>query len=73
MDDTSSTILILIAIGLVLFILVGIPMWRICTRAGFNPAWSLLVIIPYLGPMIVAARLGLSDWPNFRDTQGPGG
>ena len=73
MDDTAQIILVLLAVGAALFILTGIPLWRICSRAGFTPAWSLLVIIPYLGPLIVAARLGLSDWPNFRDTPGQGG
>lgn len=49
--------------GLVVLILVVVPLWRICGRAGFNPALSLLAIIPVLGFLIVAAILAFAEWP----------
>jgi hypothetical protein len=41
-----------------------VPLWRICGRAGFSPALSLLAIIPWLGFLIVAAILGFAEWPS---------
>jgi hypothetical protein len=49
--------------GLVVLILVVVPLWRICARAGFNPALSLIAIIPLLGFLIVAAILAFAEWP----------
>ncbi|SDG94553.1 hypothetical protein SAMN04487926_101331 [Paraburkholderia steynii] len=47
---------------LVSLILVVIPLWRICSRAGFHGAISLLGIIPLLGPFIVGAILSFGTW-----------
>lgn len=33
--------------GLVVVILVIVLLWRICGRAGFSPALSLLAVIPH--------------------------
>jgi hypothetical protein len=44
--------------GLIVAVLVVVPLWRICARAGFRPALSLLVLIPWLGILIVSAVLG---------------
>jgi hypothetical protein len=55
--------------AVLMFGLMGVPLWRICSRAGFNPAWSLFVLIPYLGMLIVAGRLAISDWPKFSHQQ----
>jgi uncharacterized membrane protein YhaH (DUF805 family) len=41
-----------------------IPTWRICVRAGFSGAWSLLHLIPVIGSFIVMAILAFGDWPN---------
>jgi len=49
--------------GLVVLILIIVPLWRICARAGFNPALSLIAIIPLLGFLIVAAILAFAEWP----------
>jgi energy-converting hydrogenase Eha subunit B len=50
--------------GLIAVVLVIVPLWRICGRAGFSPALSLLAIIPWLGFLIVAAILGFAEWPS---------
>jgi hypothetical protein len=47
-------------IGLSLLI---IPLWRICTRAGFHPALALLAAIPFIGLLAVAAILAFGNWP----------
>lgn len=44
-------------------LLVVVPMWRICGRAGFNPALGLLSLIPWLGFVIVSGILAFSQWP----------
>lgn len=41
-----------------------IPTWRICTRAGFSGALSLLHLVPLVGSFVVMAILAFSDWPN---------
>jgi hypothetical protein len=50
-------------------VLVVVPLWRICGRAGFSPALSLLAIIPWLGFLIIAAVLGFAEWPNLKNRQ----
>lgn len=46
--------------GIVIFL---VPLWRICGRAGFNPALSLMTLIPVIGNLIVSAVLGFAEWP----------
>ena len=40
------------------------PLWRIFSRAGLNPLLSLLVLVPYLGPIVVVVVLAFAQWPN---------
>lgn len=47
----------------VLFVL---PLWKICKRAGFHPALSLIAIVPLLGILIVGAILAFAEWPAAR-------
>jgi len=49
--------------GLMALVLI-IPTWRICTRAGFSGALSLFHLVPVIGSFIVMALLAFSDWPN---------
>ena len=41
-----------------------IPTWRICTRAGFSGALALFHLVPLIGSFVVMAILAFSDWPN---------
>lgn len=60
----GSLFLFAIAIGHLLVALVLIiPTWRICTRAGFSGALSLFHLVPLIGSFIVMAVLAFSDWP----------
>jgi hypothetical protein len=54
----------------VAIVLLIVPLWRICSRAGFHGALSLLAIIPVLGPFIIGAVLSFATWPAKRDVRG---
>jgi hypothetical protein len=43
-------------------LVVLIPLWRICQRAGLPPALALIALVPYLGIVIVAAILAFARW-----------
>lgn len=61
----SSFVLFLLVIGhFVVALVLIIPTWRICTRAGFSGAWSLLHLVPVIGIFIIMAVLAFSPWPN---------
>jgi hypothetical protein len=49
---------------LLLALVMIIPTWRICTRAGFSGALSLFHLVPLIGWLIVMAILAFSPWPN---------
>ena len=52
-----------IAVHLLVALVLIIPTWRICTRAGFSGALSLFHLVPLIGSFIVMAILAFSDWP----------
>jgi uncharacterized membrane protein YhaH (DUF805 family) len=56
-----------VALMLVSYVLVSlvliIPTWRICTRAGFSGALSLFHLVPFIGSFIVMGMLAFSTWP----------
>ena len=53
--------------GLIVLVLVIVPLWRICTRAGFSGWWSLLVVVPLLN-LIMLWVFAYAKWP--RDPAG---
>ena len=53
-----------IAVTLGFSLLLIYPFWRIYRRAGLNPWYSLLVLLPYLGLPAAAAILAFQTWPN---------
>jgi hypothetical protein len=52
-----------LVVYLVLAAIFIVPLWRVCSRAGFNGALSLLALIPWLGLIIVGAVLSFAAWP----------
>jgi len=56
---------------LVSTIIMIIPFWRLCQRAGWSPWLSLLWLIPLLG-VIFTYVLAFSQWPSQRGTGVPG-
>ena len=60
----GSVVLFFIVVAHLLVALVLIiPTWRICSRAGFSGALSLFLLVPVIGGFIVMAILAFSDWP----------
>ena len=53
----------ILAVHLLVALVLIIPTWRICTRAGFSGALSLFHLVPLIGSFIVMAILAFSDWP----------
>lgn len=49
--------------AIIVTVLVVVPLWRICARAGFSGALSLIALIPWLGVLIVGAILSFANWP----------
>ncbi len=49
--------------ALLAVVLIVVPLWKICARAGFNPLLSLLAIIPVVGLLAVAIILAFTEWP----------
>jgi hypothetical protein len=41
------------------------PFARIYARAGLNPFWSLLLLVPLFGLFAVLVPLGRMDWPTL--------
>ncbi len=61
----SAVLLFSVVIGHVLVaLLLIIPTWRICQRAGFSGALALFHLVPLIGSFIVMGVLAFSDWPN---------
>lgn len=56
-------ILGVIAYFMVMVLALVIPTWRICNRAGYSGAISLLHLIPGVGTVIVFAILAFGTWP----------
>ena len=66
LDDPIGTLAVLgiVIVHLLVALVLIIPTWRICTRAGFSGALSLFHLVPVIGSFIVMAVLAFSDWPN---------
>jgi hypothetical protein len=61
----GTLLLFAILIGhLLLALILIVPTWRICTRAGFSGALALFHLVPVIGSFIVMAVLAFSTWPN---------
>lgn len=60
MDDSSVESLIPLIFVVVLIV---IPVWKILQKAGLNPAISLFIFLPGVGPLIVTLILAFADWP----------
>lgn len=64
MDDTAAGIGMMIAgvIYLAFIILFIVAYWKIRSKAGFNGAWSLLMLVP-LANIIAFLYLAFAKWP----------
>lgn len=64
-------ILALLAWGVFSLLLI-VPTWRICTRAGLSGAIALFHLVPFVGSLVVLCVLGFSTWP-AGEADRPGG
>ena len=55
-------LIVIVVIG----ILVVVPFWKIFTKAGFSGGWSLLMIIPFIG-IVILFYLAFAEWPIQRE------
>ena len=71
-DQEQIQRMVLMFMGLLpLFILIGmviiiIPAWFICKKAGFSPWLSLICLIPSFGLLILLYVLAFAEWPSQR-------
>ena len=49
---------------LVMLIVITIPAWFICKKAGFSPWLSLLCLIPSIGYLVLLYVLAFAEWPS---------
>lgn len=66
----TLALMVLMIIHLLVALILIIPTWRICTRAGFSGALSLFHLVPLIGSFIVMAVLAFSTWPNGEASSG---
>ena len=62
--------LIVIAVMLLVVILLNVlPFWKICTKAGFPGALSLLMLVP-IANIVFLFYIAFAEWPALRTSQG---
>lgn len=54
-----------------LWLVLGVPLWRILTRAGFSGAWVLLLVVPPVGWLVAVLLLAFARWPVLMRGGGP--
>ncbi len=59
----ALALFLIVAVHLIFSLVLIVPTWRICQRAGFSGAVSLLLLVPVIGGFIVMSILAFSDWP----------
>jgi len=56
-------------LGLAVFVFFIYCYWRICAKAGYSGALSLLNLVPAIGTIIVICILAFGKWKVFPDRQ----
>ena len=59
----SVVVFAIVVVHILFALLLIIPTWRICVRAGFSGALSLFHLVPVIGSFIVMVILAFSTWP----------
>jgi len=52
---------------IVMMILVVVPFWKICVKAGYSGWFSLLILLPLIN-LVFLYFLAFSEWPSQRGT-----
>jgi hypothetical protein len=56
----------IIVLGLIFGLLLLVPFWQIFKKAGYAPALSLMLLIPYVN-VAIFLWLAFSDWPVLKE------
>ena len=65
-------LMVLLVVHVLFALLLIVPTWRICERAGYSGLLSLFHLLPVLGSFIVMAVLAFGDWPKGEGRPAPG-
>ena len=60
MDETAGLIVVVLYLAIIVLFVVGY--WKIWSKAGFNGAWSLLMLVPLVN-LIAFLYLAFAEWP----------
>jgi dolichol kinase len=64
-----TEILLIVTVCLIFAIIfLLIPYWRIFEKAGFSPAFSLLMILPIVN-LVMIYYLAFAEWPSLKQGQ----
>ncbi len=72
MPGAYELIVILVVIPIAISVnvlLVVLPFWKICTKAGFPGALALLMIVP-IANIVLPFYIAFAEWPALRISQG---
>ena len=58
-----SVVLVCLAVGALLTVL---PFWKICSKAGFSGALSLLMLVP-IANIILPFYIAFAEWPALEE------
>jgi hypothetical protein len=69
-DPMSGAAAASLGIGSLLFMLILlaifiVPLWKIFQKTGRHGAFSLLTLVPIVGPIAVGYLLAFAPWPRF--------
>ena len=67
--ELGLVFLMIIPMMIVGVLITVIPFWKICTKAGFPGALSLLMMVP-IANLILPFYIAFADWPVLRQPQG---
>jgi len=67
MIGTSESMLVF-AIWIIVWILPVIVFWKICSKAGFSGALSLLMLVP-LANIVLPLFVAFAEWPALKNSK----
>jgi uncharacterized membrane protein YhaH (DUF805 family) len=73
MSNDAATGTMMIVVGVVylaMIILFIVAYWKIWSKAGFNGAWSLLMLVPLVN-LIAFLYLAFAEWPIHKRLANP--
>jgi len=61
----TPELIILLAMGAVLAVVLVLPFWFICGKAGLSPWLSLIMLVPF-GAIVLPFILAFIEWPSLK-------